>query len=76
VYYSERLHPLEYPNLVKLLLVENARMEDELICTRAFFWWKRKVATSQSVTTIQRESEEKDRITNDRFGKSSALIFV
>jgi hypothetical protein len=68
VYYSERLHPLEYPNLAKLLVVENERMEDELVCTRAFFWWKRLVATSHSVETIHRELEEKDKITKDRFG--------
>jgi len=54
--------------LVKLLVAENARMENELVCARAFYWWKRMVATSHSVETIYRESAEKDKITKERFG--------
>jgi hypothetical protein len=74
VYYSERLHPLEYPSLVKLLVAENAQMEDELVCARAFYWWKRMVATSHSVETIHRESAEKDKITKERFGTLCRLF--
>jgi hypothetical protein len=76
VYYSERLHPLEYPNLIKLLVAENASMEDELVCVRAFYWWKRMVASSHSVETIYRESAEKDKITKERFGTCHLFLMI
>jgi hypothetical protein len=75
VYYSERLHPLEYPKLLKLLLLENARMEEELVCTRSFYWWKRQVSTNRSAAIIQRELQEKDKITKDRFGTLCVFLF-
>jgi hypothetical protein len=68
VFYSERLHPIEYPNLVHLLKMENTRMEAELVSTRAFLWWKRLVAINRSAATIDRDLAEKDKITKDRFG--------
>jgi hypothetical protein len=76
VYYSERLHPLEYPSLIKLLVEENSRMTETLVCTRAFFWWKRLVATSQSSASIRRDNEEKDKITKDRFGTGALVVSV